>query len=71
MTSTTAALSPNESNWGGRGGCLGLLVYLFCGSDSPLVVVEKVKWMGRGEGLPKSGSRLAIPILEQVESQPE
>jgi hypothetical protein len=27
--SVTAAISPNESNWGGRGGCLGFLVYLF------------------------------------------
>jgi hypothetical protein len=31
MISATAALSPNESNWGGRGGCLGFLVHLFCG----------------------------------------
>jgi hypothetical protein len=30
--SVTAAISPNESSWGGSGGCLGFLVYLF--SDS-------------------------------------
>ncbi len=29
--SVTAAISPNESNWGWRGGCLGFLVYLFSG----------------------------------------
>jgi hypothetical protein len=27
--SVTAAISPNESSWGGSGGCLGFLVYLF------------------------------------------
>jgi hypothetical protein len=27
----TAAISPNESNWGGRGSCVGFLVYLFSG----------------------------------------
>jgi hypothetical protein len=30
MIDATAAFSPNGSNWGGRGGCLGFLVYLFC-----------------------------------------
>ncbi len=31
MIGASAAFSPNGSNWGGRGGCLGFLVYLFCG----------------------------------------
>jgi hypothetical protein len=34
MIGATAAFSPNGSNWGGRGGCLGFLVYLFCVSTS-------------------------------------
>jgi hypothetical protein len=29
----TAAISPNESSWGGSGGCLGFLVYLFSGGN--------------------------------------
>jgi hypothetical protein len=29
--SMIAAISPNETNWGRRGGCLGFLVYLFSG----------------------------------------
>jgi hypothetical protein len=29
--SVIAAISPNETNWGRRGGCLGFLVYLFSG----------------------------------------
>ncbi len=33
--SVTAAISPYESNWGWRGGCLGFLVYLFSGSNKP------------------------------------
>jgi hypothetical protein len=32
IMSVTAATSPNESNWGGGGGCLGFLVYLFAAS---------------------------------------
>jgi hypothetical protein len=32
--SVTAAISPNESSWGGSVGCLGFLVYLFSGSDT-------------------------------------
>jgi hypothetical protein len=32
--SVTAAVSPNESNWGRRGGCLGFLVYLFSAATS-------------------------------------
>jgi hypothetical protein len=31
----TAAHSPYESKREGRGGCLGFLVYLFCGAGSP------------------------------------
>ncbi len=34
--SVTAAISPNESSWGGSGGCLGFLVYLFSGSNRPV-----------------------------------
>jgi hypothetical protein len=29
--SVAAAISPNESSWGGSGGCQGFLVYLFSG----------------------------------------
>jgi hypothetical protein len=25
----TAALNPNASNWGGKGGCLGFFIHLF------------------------------------------
>jgi hypothetical protein len=35
-TSVPAATSSNKSNWGGRGGCLGFLVYLFAGLSSSL-----------------------------------
>jgi hypothetical protein len=32
--SVTAAISPDESNWGWRGGCLAFLVYLFSDLDN-------------------------------------
>jgi hypothetical protein len=44
--SETAAISPYESNFGGRGGCLGFLVYLFSAQDHPeaKVIVASIKY---------------------------
>jgi hypothetical protein len=54
VMSATAALSRNGTNWGGKGGCLGFLVNLFC--EWPHLLTDgndmggRAAWWGGGGG---------------------